>query len=315
MLKKIDSIIDKHAGDSCLILGSGPTLNDFDFRNFKGKILLAGSTILRIDKEKIKPDYLITSNNHFPVVNIQSHINFINTFEKLTWILSDTGCHNDIWEFDEKLYNKLKPNYIFFDDRHFGGVECNPRKDCCDFLKKYPNRYTLLELVEKKFNSNFNFDKKNGCSIADATFMVATLMGFEHIFIQGVDLPLKFYRGKQKNKSYFGYQNPNADKIEDEANKIIKKKYFFYYLKKMDLKPYFQSFYKKIYLYFFDQDYSLFEENFNTSINIFQWLTEINIKLNRKVFYLSKDSNLKKIKNLTFKQSKELNLDFKELFN
>ena len=54
MLKKIDSIIDKHAGDSCLILGSGPTLNDFDFRNFKGKILLAGSTILRIDKEKIK---------------------------------------------------------------------------------------------------------------------------------------------------------------------------------------------------------------------------------------------------------------------
>ena len=83
----------------------------------------------------------------------------------------------------------------------------------------------------------------------------------------------------------------------------------------MDLKPYFQSFYKKIYLYFFDQDYSLFEENFNTSINIFQWLTEININLNRKVFYLSKDSNLKKIKNLTFKQSKELNLDFKELFN
>mgnify|MGYP001247784783 FL=1 len=315
MLKKIDSIIDKHLGDSCLILGSGPTLDDFDFGNFKGKILLAGNTILRIDKEKIKPDYLITSNNHFPVVNIQSHLNFINSFEKLTWILSDTGCHNDIWKFDEKLYNNLKPNHIFFDDRHFGGIECNPRKECCNFLKKYPNRYTLLEVVEKKFNSNFNFKKKNGCSIADATFMVATLMGFEHIFIQGVDLPLMFYKGKQKNIKYYGYQNLNADKFEDETNKIIKKKYFFYYLKKMDFKPYLQSFFKQIYNYFFNKDYSLFQENFDTSINIFQWLTEINIKLNRKVFYLSKESNLKKVKNLTYKQSQKLNLDFQELFN
>ncbi len=315
MLKQIDSIIDKHVGDSCLILGSGPTLNDFDFRNFKGKILLAGSTILRIDKKKINPDYLITSNNHFPVVNIESHRNFINNFKKLTWILSDTGCHNDIWEFDEKLYNNLNLNYIFFDDRHFGGIECNPRKECCNFLKKYPSRQTLLEKVENKFNYNFNFDKKNGCSIADSTFMVATLMGFEHIFIQGVDLPIKFYRVKKTGTKYYGYQSLNADKIDQEALKIIKKKYFFYYLKKMDLKPYLQSFYKKIYNYFFDQDYSIMKENFNTSINIFQWLTEINNNLNRKVFYLSKESNLKKVKNLTFKQPKELNLEFKELFN
>ena len=315
MFKKIDSIIDKHLGETCLILGAGPTLNDFDFRNFKGKILLAGSTILRIDKEKINPDYLITSNNHFPVVNIESHLKFINSFEKLTWILSDTGCHNDIWEFDEKLYDNLTPDHIFFDDRHFGGIECNPRKECCNFLKKYPNRRTLLELVEKKFNSNFNFDKKNGCSIADATFMVATLMGFKNIFIQGVDLPIKFYRLKKKNDKYYGYPSAYADIIDDELVNIIRKKYFFYYLKNIDLKPYIQSFYKKIYNYFFNKDYSVMEENFNTSINIFEWLTAINNNLNRKVFYLSKESNLKKVKNLTFKQPKDLYFEFKELFN
>ncbi len=78
-------------------------------------------------------------------------------------------------------------------------------------------------------------------------------MGFEHIFIQGVDLPIKFYRVKKTGTKYYGYQSLNADKIDQEALKIIKKKYFFYrkilsfYLKIL-------SFYLKIlsfYLYIF----------------------------------------------------------------
>ena len=315
MLININSIIDKHLNEACLILGSGHQMNDFDFYNFKGKIILAGSSILRIDKKKVKPNYLVTSNNHFPVVNIRSHLDFINKFENLTWILSDTGCHNDIWEFNEKLYEKLKCDHIFFDDRHFNKNPCNPIKECCNFLKIYPNRITLFESVEKKFNHNFNFKDRTGTSVAEAALMVATLMGFKKIFIQGVDLPTKFYKGKQINKKYYGYSNPVVDKYEDETLKIVRKKYFFYYLKKLDFKPYIQSIFKRLYNHFFKKDYSEFEENFFTSINIFQWLTNINTNLNREIFYLSKNSNLKLVDDLNYKDSKSLKNIFKEFFN
>ncbi len=315
MLNNINSIIDKHLNESCLILGSGHTMDDFDFYNFKGKIILAGATILRIDKNKVKPNYLVTSNNHFPVVNIKSHLDYINKFENLTWILSDTGCHNDIWEFNEKLYEKLKSDYIFFDDRHFNKKPCDPKKECCKFLKMYPNRITLFELVEKTFNHNFNFKDRTGSSVAEAALMVATLMGFKKIFIQGIDLPTKFYKGKQMNKKYYGYYNSEAEKFGDEILKIVRKKYFFYYLKKLEFKPYIQSIFKRLYHKLFKKDYSAFEENIVTSINIFQWLTDINTNLNREIFYLSKNSNLKIVNNLNYKDSKSLKNTFKEFFN
>ena len=37
----------------------------------------------------------------------------------MIWLFSDTGCYNDIWEFDEKLFDELLLDYISYDDRHF----------------------------------------------------------------------------------------------------------------------------------------------------------------------------------------------------
>ena len=51
----------------------------------------------------------------------------------------------------------------------------------------------------------------------------------------------------------------------------------------MDFKPYLQSFYKQIYNYFLIKLFFISGE-FDTSINIFQWLTEINFNLNEKYF-------------------------------
>ena len=45
---------------------------------------------------------------------------------------------------------------------------------------------------------------------------------------------------------------------------------------------------------------SIFSNKLEVSLNIFQWLTDICINNNIHVFYLSKKSNLKKIKSMNF---------------
>ena len=37
----------------------------------------------------------------------------------MTWLLSDTGCYNDIWQYNEKIFNDLLIDYVAYDDRHF----------------------------------------------------------------------------------------------------------------------------------------------------------------------------------------------------
>ena len=66
-------------------------MNDFDYKNFRENNF-CGSAILRFD---IEPDYLVSCNNHFPVINIKSHLSYLNKYRNMTWLLSDTGCYND----------------------------------------------------------------------------------------------------------------------------------------------------------------------------------------------------------------------------
>ena len=119
MKLEIDNLINKYkrTSKSCIVVGSGPTMNDFDYKNFEGKIIFCGSAILRLPD--IEPDYLVSCNNHFPVINIKSHLSYLNNYRNMTWLLSDTGCYNDIWQYNEKIFNDLLIDYVAYDDRHF----------------------------------------------------------------------------------------------------------------------------------------------------------------------------------------------------
>ena len=133
----IENFYLKHKGKPCIIVGSGHTMMDFDYKKFKGIVILVGSSIFRT-RGKINPDYLITANNHTPIPEVSAHLKKINKFKNLTWIISDTACYDSIWDKNEKTYiEKFKVNYSFFDDRHFGNQPCKPKKKCCEFLKKY----------------------------------------------------------------------------------------------------------------------------------------------------------------------------------
>ena len=90
----------------------------------------------------------------------------------------------------------------------------------------------MIKHVEDKYLNKFNFKEKRGSSVVDNAFMIATLMGFKTILIQGVDLPEKNYQGKVSGKAYYGAKNEKADKFEDEQiNKLLRKNIFFIILR------------------------------------------------------------------------------------
>ena len=221
MSKDIKYLHNKHINKPCVIAGSAKSLNNFDYENFKGIKIICGSTILRI-KKKFEPTYLISSNSIFPIPNISKHVKIINSFKKLTWIISDTGTFSDIWDFNEKNFKKIRNKYFFFDERHFFKKKCIPLKKCCSHLKRYPERETINETLSKLTKIKFEVPFK-GISIAEHALSLALILGCNPIFIQGVDLPNKYYSAKKINKNYYGAISKKADQIIDESIILTKK--------------------------------------------------------------------------------------------
>tara|TARA_B100002052_G_C15851489_1_gene585300 strand:+ start:345 stop:1286 length:942 start_codon:yes stop_codon:yes gene_type:complete len=289
--KDIKNLYNKHINKPCVIVGSSKSLNDFDYQNFKGIKIVCGATILRINKE-FNPNYLISSNTIFPIPNIPEHIRIINSFNKLTWIISDTGTFCDIWDFQKKNFKKIKNKYFFFDERHFFKKKCVPLKKCCSFIEKYPNRTTINETLSNLAKVKFKVPIK-GISIAEHALSLALILGCNPIFIQGVDLPKKHYSAKKINKKYYGAKSKKADEIIDTSIKLAKKKYKKFYFKNYQIKPYVSQIIKNIYFFFTNK--SEYDRDYNNSKQIFNWLGKIAIKNKKKVYILSKNSMLRNI--------------------
>ena len=134
-----------------------------------------------------------------------------------------------------------------------------------------------------------------GASVAELALAFAILMGFKEIYIQGVDIPLnqKYKFIKKDKDQYFGYPDANADKFLREDYKVLRKKYFYYYLKRLDFSEYLISFYQKIKLKILKK--SLFLIDFKQSLQNFANLIKIAEINSQKIFILSKNSNLNKI--------------------
>ncbi len=267
----LDEIFNIHKEEPCLILGSGDSLNNLNFEKFSGKIIALGSTILRLKKlEKIS--YFVSANNHFPIPEIQFHLDFLNSLTNTTWLMSDTAAYNDIWEKNELFLNEnIKINWLSFDDRHFDNKPCNPLKPCCDIAVANKNNLTLQEYFFKKMLNTHDFIKP--VSVAEFGIMFAILFGCNPIYIAGIDMPKENYWGHQSNKEYFGYESSFADEFLNKTNKLIKKKYFFHYLKNLNLFPYINSAYLQLVSKiskksFFAFDMDRFEKNFEKIANV-----------------------------------------------
>jgi hypothetical protein len=283
----IDDFYLKHRNTPCIIVGNGHTMMEFDYKNFKGIIILVGGAILRT-RGIIKPNYLVTANNHFPIPEVETHLKIINKFKNLTWIISDTACYDSIWDKNEETYKKkIKVDYSFFDDRHFNNEVCKPKRKCCKFIENYPNRKMIYDFLAYKFKIKHKLTKQ-GVSVADFGIAYAILFGCNPIFIQGIDIP--FYKYNSIYGKYYGSTTKKASDFEQNFFRAIRKKFFFYYLKNFNILPYFKSFYQKIKVRLFQK--SIFYYEFNNTKRILLWLKKIANKRRVKIFVLSRESSL-----------------------
>ena len=168
----------------------------------------------------------------------------------------------------------------------------------------YPNRKIIYNYLTDVYNKEFNL-KKPGISAAEISLTFALLFGCNPIFLQGVDIPQKYYVGKKKKEIYFGKKNLWADQVLDRTLSVVRKKSFEYYLKKMDFS---RKLFNKL------TKTSAFYLDINQSLKMFSWLANIANSKNIKIYNLSKNSSLRNVKLISYLSKKKLEKDFNEYF-
>jgi hypothetical protein len=308
----IEELFNKHKNKPCIVFGGSQTMMDFDYEKFNGIIISIGSSILRT-QNKFNVDYIVSANNEFPVPEIPFHLNFLNKFKKnTTWVMSDTACYSKLFKEDKRVWEeKLKINYVKYDDRHFNLKPCYPRQACCEYIELYKNRKTIFEALYSKHNQK-NPIKKTGTTVAEIGLVLSLILGCNPIFMQGIDIPKEFYHGKQLGEKYYGYQSKYADTFLDKTTVYLRIKYLFYYLKRFNFKPYLIRLYHRFKI---GKNYSFFYfTQFKESKKIFFELGKLAKKKNVKIFILSKNSTLCSIKNFKYFESKSIKKEFSKFF-
>ena len=313
---KISQLIQKELNNSCLIIGPGPTMNDFPFKNFKGVIISIGDSAIR-GKNFFTPNYWVCSNSHFPVPEIAYHLDIINSFEKTTFLFAETELYGLLWSKSQHYLNThLKINWCVYDERHFLGKNCQPKKNCCNLIRSRDGVFTIQELVSKIYN--FPKIAKQGGSVFEYALCLSLILGCSPIYIQGVDLPTnsaipsrdidyvqhgdlgqKYYVDPVSKSELLELYKKTSLDISMQVNKNIKKNMLFFFKKIFNLKKYLFNFFFKIKL-------KGFSDSIETILHNCGIYSQIAKENNKKIFYLSANSSLKNIKNLSYVNSKNL---------
>ena len=226
METNLSYLINKKYNSPCLIIGPGPTMSEFPYNDFNGTIISIGDAAIR-GKHLFTPNYWVCSNSHFPVPEIEYHLEIINDFKDTTFLFAETELYGLLWnKSQEFLNNNLKVKWILFDERHFQGKNCNPKKKCCDLINYKDGAYTIQELVSKIYKS----DKiaRQGGTVFEYALCLALILGCNPIYIQGVDLPTSgsfskpdFFEKGDLGQMYF-VEKKNKVKLEKLYEKTFK---------------------------------------------------------------------------------------------
>lgn len=289
---------DKEYGNSCLIVGGAPNIQNINFKNFDGKVISMGDIPLRI-KGKCKVDYWVNANSYFPQPD--NHYEILNEFQDTILIFSSSVLLSRYKLDYSKIYKNLKIDWFDYDQRHFNRLKCTEQTDyrfdqerelpCCKNIADI----TVQEYLQKKFNSTLHYSTASTVAIHAVAF--AMIMGFKKIYLIGVDIPL-FDRD---------YQHPGDQSLIDHMKnlkktifreKLLRDKYYFfrYYLNKIIF-----NFYKS-------NKKSVFYSSIPEILNDFQYLNNLCIDNDISFFNLNENSTLRKIPNFKYIKPSQINL-------
>ena len=219
MILKFNDIINKHKGKKAVIVGHGPSSNQY------------------LDQLNTYKDngYIIFGCNYW--------YNFYTCCSPHYWVMANTICtpkteqiqinKNDaVLLYADSVYSReidwIKENiavdYLPYDQRHFNGKKCSvcDRVGCISVLN--PSRLTIQEELQKY--TGFDLHYSSGDTVALHMIAFSILMGCSEVFLLGLDL--NYELGYAKNtKNYpvpydsFKYTDSKGKNILNDINIII----------------------------------------------------------------------------------------------
>ena len=178
--------MNRHRGDSAIILGSAPTLKLATSHSASLGIFV-GDSMLRT---KLRPPvrYFVRANSEYPNLTRATHVSDLMNLDA-TWIIAETVMESRVPVRDlmQQVIPEGKEGFVF-DQRHFGGSACSVPGDCCRVLESSGHgTLTLQELVASYSESDNIYS--SGSTVALHALALAVIMGCEEIHVAGVEIP------------------------------------------------------------------------------------------------------------------------------
>jgi len=153
--KKVKRFKDIHRGESCFIIGNGPSLTADDLNKIKKLVSFSSNRInLFLEETKWKPHY-------YTIIDPPMTTNF----------------------FDEVYNMKKKQMFIVVLDNSFNALKKHFSKDCI-FLRRY---FEHEKNGLPKFSEDLSKKTHTSGTVTYVNIQLATYMGFKKIYLIGVD--------------------------------------------------------------------------------------------------------------------------------
>jgi hypothetical protein len=153
--RKVKKLKDSHIGESCFIIGNGPSLTATDLNKIKNLVSFSSNRInLFLEETAWRPYY-------YSFIDAPMAINF----------------------FDDVYNMQKKQMFVVVLDKTYSSLKKHFGKDCI-FLRRY---YEHEKNGLPKFSENLSRKINTHSTVTYVNIQLATYMGFKNIYLLGVD--------------------------------------------------------------------------------------------------------------------------------
>ena len=185
-VKDISLLINRHEGESALIVGSAPSLGLVDAHSVQVG-LYVGDSMLRT---KIRPPirYYVRANSVYPNLSRNTHLSDLTKLDA-TLVIAETVVESatPVRHLLAGIPPSDKESFVF-DQRHFGGSPCSVRAECCRVLDMGTGiNWTIQEILASYSDSSGLYS--SGSTVSLHALALSVIMGCKEIHVSGVEIP------------------------------------------------------------------------------------------------------------------------------
>lgn len=201
----IHNLLNKHKGEAAVVVGSSPSVREYQFNDEDKIIISMGDAPLR-GIDLFKTDYYVAVNPDWPLPWQELHAEAVNLFNPANVIYATAGFAwskaEEVESQIEEILSKLNTKVTFFDQRHFQSKLCQNESGCCRAFLALNMKETMQELFASSFGLGQLYSQ--GASVAIHSIALALIMGCNPIRIVGIDFPMR-------KKEYIYFNSEKSD--------------------------------------------------------------------------------------------------------